>query len=492
MKNLKKLIYLLLFLFVLGCHEDEFLNEVPVSILSTKSFFKTSDQFKQSLMSAYSNLRPLVRNSFWVYGELRSDNTTYQNNPKNRGVYTYYDIDVFTIGSSTAGGTDLSQVNWDNSYLGIGKCNVVLKYSEEKEYQKKEQYIGEAKFLRALYYFNLVKWYGDVPLVTKPATSYLEAFEGNKRVSSDLVYDQIIDDLNDAKEKLPENYSSENLGRATEGAARTLLAEVLMWRKQYAEAESELEKVIESNQYSLLDNYSSVFDINNENNEEIIFSVQFIEGTYGLHSDLMYVFTPMNIGPGYLPHAQGTAGGLNIPTENLINSFEKGDLRKTMIDTSFIDHSWGTYHDSIVPFTRKFWDPDHAVQFQTGNNFPLSRYPHVLLMLAECYARTGNGDSDGLVNQVRKRAGLSELDNVTIDDIIHERRVEFHCEADRWGVLVRTEKAIEVMTAHGQEELNNRPKVIRGNAFKNIKILFPIPQLVLENDPSMQQNEEYL
>ncbi len=162
-----------------------------------------------------------------------------------------------------------------------------------------------------------------------------------------------------------------------------------------------------------------------------------------------------------------------------------------MIDTAYVDEDFGTYHGNIVPFTRKFWDPDHAVQYITGTDFPLFRYPHVLLMLAECYLREGSGDPVPLVNKVRVRAGLPELSSVTLDDILHERRIEFHCEADRWDVLVRTGKAVEVMTAHGTEEKANRPTVITSTAFNNINLLFPIPSTVLETDPSMEQNDEY-
>lgn len=498
---MKKIIYSISLILVTGflfysCDEEEFLNEFPVSQLSTGSFFETSAQFEQAVNAAYTNLGPLAGNqslgtgdgTFWSFGEVRSDNTTYQNNLTDQSGNRWWDLDQFVMSASN----DLVWVPWDNCYQGIGKCNIVLQYSEEVEYENKSRFIAEVKFLRALYYFTLVRYFGDVPLVTLPAGSYNEAFEGNKRVSSDLVYDQIVTDLNDAKQALPKTYSGKDVGRATEGAARTLLAKVLMWRNQYGDAATELEAVVNSQVYDILDDYASVFDINNENNEEIIFSVQFIEGTYGLGSANMYRFTPWNAGTTYLPHPQILARtGMNIPTADLINSFEEGDERLSMIDFSWIDEEFGTYNGNIVPFTRKFWDPNHAVQYVAGNDFPLFRYPHVLLMLAECYVREGGGDPAPLINQVRERAGLEPLSAVTIDDIIHERRIEFHCEADRWDVLVRTGKAVEVMIAHGAEEKQNRPNTIRNQAYNKINILFPIPSRVLENDLTMEQNPEY-
>lgn len=483
------------FLFC-SCDEEEFLNEIPVSQISTESFFENSSQFVQAVNAAYTNLGPLAGNqslgigdgTFWSFAEVRSDNTTYQNNLTDQSGNRWWDLDQFVMSASNA----LVSVAWDNCYQGIGKCNIVIQYAEEADFENKSRYIAEVKFLRALYYFTLVHYFGDVPLVTEPAASYNEAFEGNKRVSSELVYDQIVADLNDAKQNLPQTYGEIDAGRATEGAARTLLAKVLMWRNRYGEAVTELESVINSQVYALLDDYAAVFDINNENNEEIVFSVQFIEGTYGLGSANMYRFTPWNSGTTYLPHPQVLARtGMNIPTTDLINSFEEGDERLSMIDFSWIDEEFGTYNGNIVPFTRKFWDPNHSVQYVTGNNFPLFRYPHVLLMLAECYLREGTGDAASLVNQVRQRAGLAPLSSVTIEDVIHERRIEFHCEADRWDVLVRTGKAMEVMTAHGTEQKENRPNTIRGQAYDKIKLLFPIPSSVLENDPTMEQNPEY-
>lgn len=495
MKNLKRLLHLIFTSFIVfACNEDEFLTEVPVSELSTQSFFETSEQFEQATNASYSNLRNLAgsglgyEGAFWIFGEMRSDNTTFQDNGTDRSGHPFWYIDDFTMNAQNA----ILPAAWNSCYEGIGKCNIVLQYSEGKEYENKERYTAEVKFLRALYYFTLVRHFGDVPLATEPVNDYNEAFEGNKRVSTDIIYDQIISDLNDAKQNLPKTYSGSDKGRATEGAARTLLAKVLMWRNQYGEAVSELESVVNSQVYSVLDDYASVFDIDNENNEEIVFSVQNIEGPYGLSNANMYRFTPWNAESRYLPHPQIIARtGMNIPTEDLINSFEEGDERLEMIDLSYVDEDFGTYQGNIVPFTRKFWDPNHVEQTETGNDFPLFRYPHVLLMLAECYVREGGEDPASLVNEVRERAGLPALSEVTLDDIIHERRVEFHCEADRWDVLVRTEKAMEVMAAHGEEERNNRPDVIRGRAFDEIKILFPIPSSVLENDPTMEQNPEY-
>jgi hypothetical protein len=488
MKNLKNSIFIFLISMVtFGCSEEEFLDEKPITQISTKSFFETSKQFEQSVNGAYQELQDLTRESYWMLQEVRSDVSTFQVNLQNQAAIGWNDIDLFTIIVDNS----LIYSTWNNLYQGIEKCNTTLHYIKDVDVENKDRYIVEVKFLRAFYYFNLVQYFGDVPLITDIISSREDALNQNKRVAKDKVYEQILADLNDAKNYLPKSYSAENAGRATEGAARTLLADVLMWQGRYKDAATELETVINSQQYSLLADYSSVFDIKNENNKEIVFDVQFIEGPNNLGSSFMYRFLPWNSGNKYLPFPQSNSStGFNIPTEDLIESFERGDKRKSMIDTTWIDHENYTYHNSIVPFTKKFMDKGHTINFITGSNFPIFRYPHVLLMLAECYSRQGGGNPVLLVNQVRIRAGLPALASVTLNDIINERKIEFHCEGDRWGVLVRTGLAKEVMIAHGMKE-KKRPN-IQPNTYGNIKLLYPIPDNVLSLDPTMQQNPEYV
>jgi starch-binding outer membrane protein, SusD/RagB family len=488
MKKLKNIILIFLAsILVLGCNEEKFLDEKPITTISTKSFYKTSEQFEQSVNAAYQELQDLTSLAYWMLHGMRSDVSTYQQNEQNQGDIPWRDIDLFDVKATN---TVIWSV-WQNLYQGIEKCNTTLYYIEDEEVDKKDRYIAEVKFLRAFYYFNLVQFFGDVPLILKIIESRNEAFEKNKRIPKNEVYAQIISDLNDAKEILPKNYSGVDLGRATEGAARTLLAKVLMWNGRYGDAITELETVYNSGQYALLNDYSSVFDINNENNEEIIFSVQYIEGPYNLGSMYMYRFSPWNAQTTYLPFMQQNGStAFNMPTQDLIESFETGDERKSLIDTSWIDHENWIYHDSIVPFQKKYWDPGHSVRFVTGSNFNIFRYPHVLLMLAECYMREGGGDPVPLVNLVRSRAGLPELSNVTLDDIIKERKVEFYCEGDRWDVLIRTGKAKEVMAAHAIHE--RKRTYIYEYAFQHIKLLYPIPDDAITLDPTLEQNSEYL
>ncbi len=475
-------------IFIFSCNEKDFLNEVPNAI-NTESFFKTSADFEQAINGCYVGLRGVYSGdysgSFMLMGELRSDNTTVEVTSLNAGLNEMYEIDKFIEND----GNYQNFYTWTNSYVSIGRCNSVLYYIDAKGtgIANIDRYRAEAKFLRALLYYHVALYWGNVPLVITKVNSMTEAFELNKQVSRDVVFEQIVSDLNDAKDNLPESYDAANKGRATSGAARTLLAEVLMWQNKYPEAQAELKEIINSNKYRILDDYPSVFSIDNEMNDEIIFACQFLAGPYNQGSNHMYTYSPCT--SDRLPFAQNTvAAGMNIPTQSLIESFENGDKRLGMIDTTFIDPNLGDdYHDVIVPYTKKYWDPYHDIRGITGSDVPIYRYPHVLLMLAECYLKTGEGDPLPLVNEVRGRAGLADLSDVTLEDIIHERRVEFHCENDRWGVLVRTGKALEVMTAHGIEQKQQRVSYT-SPAYNNIRILFRIPSSVMSVDPTMVQN----
>ncbi len=486
----KYIILFFLAIFILeGCW-DNFLQENPVDSLTANNYYNTESDFLYAVNSAYTSLQQLYgttsntwNGSYWAFSEMRSDNTTYQYNTVDLSGSRYEEMDKFIMTTDN----DLLNSCWNYSYIGIAKCNSVLYYIEDKDFDSKDQFVGEVKFLRALYYKHLVQYFGAVPLSTKIVQSYEEAYATDKRTSTDSVYTQIIADLNDAKEKLPSSYSSSDWGRATEGAARTLLADVYMWRGNYSDAITELEKV-QTLGYGLLSDYADIFDIDNEENNEVIFSVQYIGGSSGLGSFFMYQFLPWNSGADLITKGQYQARtGENIPTTDLLDCFETNDVRKNMI-AYYIDEN-----NNTIPYTTKFIDPDHTVRGQTGNDFPVFRYSKALLMLAECYLEEGeDGKALDLVNQVRSRAGLTDLTSISLNDVIQERRVEFFCEADRWDVLVRTGEANEVMLAHGNRQKQERSVAdVSSSSYTTIKLLFPIPSDVIDLNPNISQNSEY-
>ena len=486
----KYIILLFLMVFILeGCWDD-FLQENPVDSLTANNYYNTESDFLYAVNSAYTSLQQLYgttsntwNGSYWAFSEMRSDNTTYQYNTVDLSGSRYEEMDKFIITTDN----DLLSSCWNYSYIGIAKCNSVLHYIEDKDFDLKDQFVGEVKFLRALYFKHLVQYFGAVPLSTELVQSYEEAYATDRRTPVDSVYTQIISDLNDAKEKLPSSYSSSDWGRASEGAARTLLADVYMWQENYTDAITELEKV-QTLGYGLLSDYSAIFDINSEENSEVVFSVQYIGGSSGLGSFFMYQFLPWNSGTDLIAKGQYTARtGENIPTTDLIDAFEVNDVRKSMI-SYYVDEN-----DETIPYTTKFMDEGHTVRGRTGNDFPAYRYSHVLLMLAECYVRTGEeAMALPLVNEVRNRAGLANLTSISLEDIIQERRVEFFCEADRWDVLVRTGKANEIMLEHGIRQKQERPVAdVNSSSYTSIKLLFPISSDVIDLNPNIEQNPEY-
>jgi len=490
---MKKIIILLLFTALLSGCMDKFLKVEPIDFLDGNKFYQTEAQFDLAVNGAYSNLRSLYAGSMWSMGEMRSDNTTYQYNADDRSGADNEQIDEFRMNATSGTSSDC----WSTSYNAIAKCNTILNRISEKTFEKKDRFIGEAHFLRAFYYFNLVRFFGGVPLITKEVSSSSEAFDLDVRASVDDVYKLIISDLEVAVKNLPVSCNASELGRATQGAANAVLAEVYMTLHQFDKAIPKLQSIISSGKYILLPDYASVFDINNENNAESIFEIQYIEGTSGQYSNFMYTFVPYNSGTEIIPNGvdAGTGSGWNIPTQDMLDAYEKGDLRKAAsLDTTFIDPN----NEKMVPYIIKY-SSTHASRYETGNNFPAIRYADVLLMMAECLNETAysaNGQAATLINQVRSRAGLQPSMNLSSQAdfrtaIAHERQVELAFEDHRWFDLLRTGKAKEVMAAHGEREKSLKPETVSSSSYSTIKLLYPIPSYQIQINPKLKQNEEY-
>src|SRR5690606_37338417 len=376
---------------------------------------------------------------------------------------------------------------YNGSYASISRSNVVLDRIGEANFSqdKKNQFIGEAKFLRALNYFNLVRICGGVVLRLDEVTTPEEALGGTRAEVSE-VYDVIIQDLTDAIDRLPNPAKKD--GRATVGAARTLLAEVYMTLHDYSAAIEQLREVTKLG-YDLLPNYADIFEPANKNHMESIFEIQFLEGEFGMHSSFIYLFAPIG-SAGFVAHfpiAAGANSGWNVPTTDMIAAYEPGDLRK---DVSLQEGYLNNNNVFVAaPFVNKYRHP-HAVRYQTNDNFPVYRYADVLLMLAEALNEVGyvaDGEAFDLLNQVRQRAGLASKTSSNADPalkissqeefrvaVAHERRVELAFENHRWFDLVRTGKAVEVMTAHG-EAMKQNYTLTYPTAYQDINLLFPIP-----------------
>ena len=480
---MKKITILLLTLALVSCQND-FLELKPDTNGSAGNFYQTKDQFLQAINSAYSPLQNIQNNSMWLFGEVRSDNTSYQQNTADRSGTPREEIDEFRDIDQNAN----FQTFFNNSYLGISRCNLLLTKIQTATFDvtSRNQIEGEARFLRAYYYFNLTRIFGDVPLILKEVTSPEEAFVTAVRVPEAQILTALIEDFKIAISKLPAKYAVADLGRATSGAAKALLSEVYMSQKNYSAAADILKTIEADGGYSLNANYADNYK--RKNSSESIFEVQYAEGVGGKWSTFAYSFAPFNSGTlatGYALGA-GSAAGWNIPTQSLIDAYEPTDKRlAASINQNFTDPT----SKKVVPFIQKYANPPYLERFNTGDNFIISRLADVLLMQAEALNEAGfpNADAFTLLNRVRTRAGLPAKTSTNIEPklkvstqaefraaIAQERRVELAFENHRWFDLVRTGQAPSVMAAHGIAEKGLKSYVLP-NAYATVNLKFPYP-----------------
>lgn len=482
-------------LILVGC--EDFLGSEPSNVIASTEFFENEFQVEQGVMGVYAKLQDMYR-SQWIFTEQRSDNTTIQYNDANRGPHPIWFIEEFVADPSNQN----LEPYWGNVYEGIQRANTVLNNIDGVEFTDedlKNQLVGEAKFLRAFYYFNLVRLFGDVPLVSNQVQSPDEAFSTiEQRADIEDVYKQIIKDANEAAELLPKSYSNDDRGRATEGAARALLAEIHLTQQNYPEAVNELGRIIDIG-YSLLPDYADIFDPNNKNHEETIFDVNYaeLESNRSLGSNFIYRFAPHNSG-SEITGFSSSPTGVNIPARGILDAYEDGDLRKNLSIGYYINPENSQYGIAIgdtIPYIKKF-DHPHSIRGVTNNNWPVYRYAHVLLMMAESINEIDGPTSEayGYINQVRQRAGLDNLpagltQSEFRDAVYHEQRMELAFENHRWFNLLRTGRAIEALTKHGETHRGIQPHLEEPvYVIEEYKLLFPIPQRELTLNPSLTQN----
>ena len=327
-----------------------------------------------------------------------------------------------------------------------------------------------------------------------------EAFDLVRSPQAD-VFKQILADLADASKMLPAKAALK--GRATQGAALSLLGKVYLTQKNYAAASSTLKQVT-SLGYALNANYKDNFDPAKKNGVESIFEVQYQGGNdLGEQSTFVYIFAPRLSAGAVTGYANTTPGGRNIPTRDMMNAYETGDLRKAI---SF--QPGYTLNGSYVgiPFVSKYQYP-HTITGRSDNNWPILRYSDVLLMLAESIneASGPNAEAYDYLNQVRKRAGLATVDGLSKDAfrtaVLNERRVELAFENHRWFDLQRTNTPTQLtalMNAHGASEKAN-PTVFRGGiafnssdyVYSDFEYYLPIPAPQILINKNLTQNPGY-
>ena len=470
--------------------KDDFLSLIPETQLSSNIFFTKEADFQQAVNAAYVPMRTIFNDRAWLLGEMHSDNTYFGRNPSFGSTEQAEDIADFAI-PETNGVTSNTHVlnQYRQDYLIIARTNQILTTIDNVEFDatSKNNIKGQALFLRAFAYFELARYFSKVPLHLTPVTNRSEA--ALPLASEEETYAQIIKDASEAVTLLPLK-SKQEAGRATSGAARTLLANVYIVQKNWAEAEKLLKEVVASNEYTLIPNYADVFSTStgNKNNQESVFEVQFLEGSAGLNGNFIYQFMPRPMIATEVASIMGTtnpqpldAEGNNIPTPDMIAAYEPGDLRKDA-SVGFITVSSSARSNKVYPYIKKY-AKTHALHNNTGTNWPVYRYSEVLLFLAEALNEQGKtGEAATYLNMVRARAGLGEAQGDLREAILKERRVELAFENKRWFDLVRTGKAVEVITAYGNR-IKANPQAYyypegygpRSHAFSNISLYYPLP-----------------
>ncbi len=479
--------------FLTSC--EDFLTVVPETQLSSATFFKSQKDFEQAVNSAYVPLRTIFNDRAWLLSEMHSDNTYYARNVLFGATDNQEDLADFSVPESNGTSANTHVLNqWRQDYLIIARTNQILSLIDEVDFDAaaKANIKGQALFLRAFAYFELVRYFGDVPLHLTPVGSREEAALPLSDEAE--VYAQIISDLTAAIPLLL-NKSKQEAGRATEGSARTLLGNVYINLKKWGEAEQVLSPVTTGG-YSLMGSYDLAFSKNssNKNNAESVFEVQYLEGSAGLNGNFMYQFMPRPISAAELKPIMGTSNpqnidgeGNNIPTPDIIAAYEDGDTRKNA-SIGYVELKGSFRANKVYPYIKKF-QSNHSQHNNHGMNWPVYRYAEVLLFLAEASNEQGKTSAAaGFLNQVRSRAGLQATTASNQTDlreaIFKERRVELAFENKRWFDIQRTDRIQEIIGAYGRRIIANPldyyypplpGAVPRNNAFTNLNKYYAYP-----------------
>jgi starch-binding outer membrane protein, SusD/RagB family len=498
MRKSRIVIVLAMVMLILPSCFQKFLDPDPLGVITEEVFLTTENDAILATNAIYSTLR------IWQYScggypilDIMSDDSRKGSNATDQSG-TVGTFDNFTFDAST---DDIYRW-YATLYKGIRRANVVINGITDitMDEELKARLIGEAKFFRAMFYFDLVRAFGDVQIVTtiNPDTKV-------PRSDADKVYDDIIiPDLVAAAGILPEksDYDAKDLGRATKGTAKSLLAKVYLYRGDFQEAYDYAEEVINSGQYDLEPVYSDVFAENHA------FGIESILEAGAVSSE------SFEGGGNQYANTQGVRGipnrgwGFNRPTLNLMAAYETGDPRKdaTIIflgetldgiliigdsgtaDSTYTDATKTTLLE-VEAYNQKVWVTGTTTKEEWNCNKIILRYADILLIAAEAGNEVGETEEAlKRLNDVRKRAregnasllpDIEETDKDLLRDIIlDERRVELALEEQRFFDLVRTGKAATVLAKYGFVEGKNE--------------LMPIPQIEIDlSENTLEQNPNY-
>ncbi len=445
------------FVLTINSCSNDFVEQSPQYSIDSENYFNSENDYYLALVAAYDLLQPTYQNV--IVGEIASDNT-YCGGESPTDVIGWQQIDDMI---HTPVNSNLHEI-WSLMFAGVQRCNYFMEYKDKTSFEGKDVMIGEIKFLRAYYHFELVKWFGGIPMKVN------ERFQlGDEtsipRSSKEAVYAQIEADLLAAIEVLPDVPQQQM--RATKGAAYALLGKAYLYQDKFTEAANAFEEVIKNGNYTLIEDYNSIFEHEGENGSESVFEVQYTE-IEGASFDCLQC-SEGNVAVGF-SGVRGYDGDLftpgfsfNVPTPEAAGIYEEGDQRDAVTildivawsDSTGASYTTGNEHTGY--FNRKYIprkrgaDAAGDQNLTNPNNYRAIRYSDVLLMAAEANNRGGLSDATAqdYLNQVRRRAFGNNDHDINLsgaeltEAIYQERRMELLGEGHRFFDLVRTGQAAE-------------------------------------------------
>lgn len=457
MKKLFNYIMLMLGFTMISVSCDDFVDIDPLYTQDADNYFNSPADYDKALTGAYDLLQTSYL-SFWI-GEIASDNAIAggESPTDTQGLHQ---IDEMTQGGVN---TELRSI-WRWNYTGITRVNYIFEFKDKIDFEGKDQVLAQAAFLRAYYYFELVKFFGDVPLIVNKRLSIDEVSSQPRTPAAD-VYAQIEQDLTLAANTL--DWTASQKGRVTKGAALALLGKAYLYQNKFAQAADVLDEVIEDGPYALADDYTTLFRVSSEGNSETVFDIEYVGiegGSYGcfvcLEGNAAVGFDGIR---GYEGPVYTDGNSYNLPTQDLVDEFEPNDprLAVSVLDIEAFKNSQadpdavkyvegggghtGYYNNKYIKRADELGQPD--TDLTSPVNYRVIRYADVLLMAAEAHNRMASPDdvlARQYLNEVRDRVDMPLVNSsgsALTDAIWHERRVELAGEGQRFFDLVRTGKA---------------------------------------------------
>ena len=499
---------------------ESFLKENPDSIISEDQYYKTQTDAINAVNSVYFLLNAGGSSVQTPYNTLFNTGMNFAGDDEDPGPgATNPDVRSLAVLAHSSSNLRVYEL-WQQHYAAIKKANVAIEKIPTINFDAtlKARLIAEAKFLRALYYFNVVRLWGDVPLITSYQKYVTASDYAIAKSPSTEVYAQIEKDLTEAAAALPNSYSSPDVGRATAGAAKALLAKVYLTKasqplnltQNYADAVKKAEEVLSPADggtgnygYDLFENFADVFLPATKNGKEHIFSAQFKSNAQlqGNNQNPRSILTGIpGLTGGYADMVRFYTVG-NDKFFSVYKLYSAADKRKRVtFVTSFTSPTNGRKYglpivntavpNDSTPFFNKTWDPNStSVTSESAANVAIIRYAEVLLIHAEAENELNGPTAKAYksLNRVRRRAGLSDLPTGLTKDQFREavyldRRLEVVFEYQRWFDLIRQKDATGKSTF-----VANLQKVGKTNATEKHR-LYPIPQSEIDNNPKLEQN----